>query len=243
MLTASERARVEADNWAEIAGHWNQTEVPELWVDRPPTEKATVIFYDPAQDLAQRAREWGHQLEGNDLSSLALFAAGLARAEERGWEQGTQDIATQAYEARKFLMGDRVAFWAIPWLDSVSRGYPRYGARADLDRDLLLHLADEARIAPMLPGTEGIFMEGEDSYGPVDPGVHWPRWTDSLWSGAVVLETDRTTDRVVLYDQAAGRWADLGTQHSGSAQLWLDLSERASGTAARLGSKTREVKT
>lgn len=239
MLTASERARAEADNWAEIAGHWTQANVPDLWADRPPTEKDTVIFYDPTEDLVRRARGWGHVLGGEDLSSLALFAAGLARAEERGWEEGPADIATLAYEARMFLMGDRIASWAIPWLDSVSRGYPRYGAQADLDRALLLQLADEARIASMLPGREGIFIEGEDSYGPVDPGVRWPKWTESLWSGAVFLQPDHTTDRVDLYEQAASRWADLGTEHPGSAQLWLDLSTRAAGTAARLRSKTR----
>ncbi len=238
MPTATERALAEKELWAGLADHWSHEAIPDLWADRPPTEKDTVIFYDPTEDLARRAGEWGHALKGDDLSSLALFAAGLARAEERGWEEGTPDVATQAYEARKFLMGDRIAAWAIPWLDSVSRVYPRYGARANLDRDLLLRLANEARIAPALPGTEGIFIEGEDSYGPVDPGDRWPKWTESLWSGAVVFQTDRTTVRVEVYEQAASRWTDLGAEHEGSAQLWLDLSARAAGTAARLESKT-----
>lgn len=239
MLTASERARVEADQWAELAEHWTPAKAPELWADRAPTEKATVIFYDPSQDIARRAGDWGHELESDDLSSLALFAAGLAVAEEHGWNEGTPDIATRAYEARKFLLGDRIAHWAIPWLDAVGRGYPRYRDPAQLDRDHLLRLADETRIAPALPGSEGILMEGEDSYGPTDPGDRWPEWTGSLWSGAVVLRANPSSGRVDLYEQAVKRWARLGAEHAGSAQLWLDLSERAAGTAARLGSKTR----
>ena len=157
--------------------------------DRPPTEKDTVIFYDPTEDIARRTGEWGHDAESDDLSSLAHFAAALAVTEAAAWEESTLDLATRAYESRKFLLGDRIAPWAIPWLDAVGRCYPRYRDQAHLDRDILLRLADEARIAPKLPGTEGIFMEGEDSYGPVEPESHWPEWSGSLWSGAVVLRT------------------------------------------------------
>lgn len=237
--TASERARVEADCWAELAEHWTRAEVAELWTERPPTEKATIVFYDPSQDIARRAGEWGHELEGDDLSSLALFAAGLAAAEERGWDEGTPDMATRAYEARRFLLRDRIASWAIPWLDTVGGGYSQYRDQAHHDRDMLLRLGDEARIAPALPGSEGIFIEGEDSYGPVGPGNHWPAWTGSLWSGAVILRENPSSGWVDLYEQAVKRWAYLGAEHAGSAQLWLDLSERAANTAVRLRSGLR----
>ena len=237
MLTASERARAEADYWAEIAGHWRQADVPELWADRPPTEKDVVIFYDPSEDIARKGGDWGHDVEDDDLSSLALFAAALAVTEADAWEDSTLDVATRAYESRKFLLGDRIAPWAIPWLDTVGRCYPRYREQAHLDRDLLLRLANEARIAPRLPGSEGIFMKGEDSYGPVDPGVHWPEWTGSLWSGAVVLGENPSSGRVDLFEDAVRRWANLGAEHAGSAQLWLDLSERAARTATKLRSE------
>ena len=236
--TAPERARAEANQWAEIAEHWTQAKVPELWAERPPTEKATIVFYDPSQDIARRAAEWGHELEGDDLSSLALFAAGLAAAEERGWNEGTPDIATRAYETRRFLLRDRIVFWATPWLDAVSRGYSHYRHQAHHDRDLLLRLGDEARIAPALPGSEGIFMEGEDSYGPVDPGDRWPRWTGSLWSGAVVFRMDRVSNLVSFYERTVETWAGFASEHPGSAQLWLDLSARARRTSARLRSRT-----
>ena len=238
MLTASEQARAEADHWAGIARHWNQDTVAELWDDRPPTEKDTVIFYDPTEDIARRTGEWGHDAESDDLSSLAHFAAALAVTEAAAWEESTLDLATRAYESRKFLLGDRIAPWAIPWLDAVGRCYPRYRDQAHLDRDILLRLADEARIAPKLPGTEGIFMEGEDSYGPVEPESHWPEWSGSLWSGAVVLRTGLSSGPIELFEDAVTRWAHLGSEHDGSAQLWHDLSERAARTAVRLRSET-----
>jgi len=236
-LTASERARAEADYWAEIAERWTQVKVPELWADRPPTEKNTVLFYDPSQDIARRASEWGYAVESNDLSSLALFAAGLAVAEERGWDEGTPDIATRAYEARRLLIGDRIVHWAVPWLDAVGHNYGGYAEVAFSDRDLILGFADEAKVAPATPGPEGIFVDGEDSYGPIEPVAGWSQWTGSLWSGEVVFHSDRLANQIAIYEKAAGKWAGYAAEHAGTAQLWLDLSERAARSSRHL--KTR----
>lgn len=234
MLTASERAGAEADYWAGIAEHWRQVGIPELWADRPPTEKDVVLFHDPALDIARRASDWGYAVEGDDLSSLALFAAGLAVAEERAWDEGTPDIATRAYEARRFLIGDRIVHWAIPWLDAVGRSYPGYGEVAFSDRDLILGLADEAKVAPAAPGPEGLFVDGEDSYGPIEPATSWSQWTESLWSGGVVLQTDRSLNLIGFYDRAVGRWSGHAEKHPGTAQLWIDLSERAARSSRHL---------
>jgi hypothetical protein len=234
---ASERARAEAAYWAEIAEHWRQVKVPELWADRPPTEKDTVIFYDPTQDIAGVARDWGHRVESDDLSSLALFAAGLAVSEERGWDDVTPDIATRAYEARRFLIGDRIVHWAVPWLDAVGHNYARHAEVAFSDRDLILGFADEAKVAPATPGSEGLFVDGEDSYGPIEPAARWSRWTESLWSGAVVLQSDRLTNLFGFYERAAGRWAGYAAEHIGTAQLWIDLSKRAATTSQHLKSR------
>lgn len=235
--TASERARAEADHWAEIAGRWKQADVPELWADRPPTEKDTVIFHDPSRDIARRTREWGHELENDDLSSLSLFAAGLAVAEERGWEEGTPDVATRAYEARRFLIEDRIVHWAIPWLDAIGHNYVSFAQVAFSDRDLILGFADEAKVAPATPGSEGLFVDGEDSYGPIEPHTSWSEWTDSLWSGVVVVQSDRVANLVALYERSAEKWAGYAAEHPGTAQLWIDLSKRAATTSRHLNTR------
>ncbi len=228
MPTATEKALAEQELWVGLADHWSHEMVPRLWADRPPTEVAVVVFYDPADDLNRRAGKWGHQLPGNDLSSLASFAAGLARAEADGWETGARDIATRAYEARRFLLADRVVHWAVPWLDAVGRSHDTHRQTALADRDVLLALADEARVAPPIPGPEGIRVDGEDSYGPIDhPTPDLPGWKRSLWSGVIVLKSDPPSELAGFFEDAANRWTQLATDHPGSAQLWIDLSQRA----------------
>jgi hypothetical protein len=210
--TAPERARAEADRWVELARHWTES---------GPTETAVVVFYDPKTDLERRASDWGHTFDAVDLSALALFAAGLAITEAEAWEEETLDVATRAYEARRFLLGDRIIHWAVPWLEAMQ-------ARSDCG--FLLDLADEMQLAPQLPGREGLQAHGEDSYGPIGVGVGDTR---SLWSGAVILKSP--DDPVHLYRQASARWDELAQARPGSSQLWADLSERAAASADACG--------
>lgn len=242
MRTASERATEERDFWVGLAQHWNRDTSAELWSDRRPSEKAVVIFHDPREDLNRRATRWNHQLPGTDLASIALFAAGLAAAEADSWDRDIGDIATRAYEDRRFLVGDRLIHWAIPWLDTVGRCYSAYEALAHGDRNDLLHLAEEMRVAPALAGQEGLSLEGEDSYGPVEmtPG---PQWLRSLWSGALILDptapsTGETLgpDLRLIYDSSGMRWSGFATRYEGSARLWLDLADRARRTVAAIDS-------
>ena len=195
MPTASEIARIEAEGWVELADHW---------ASEKPTELDVVVFHDPSDDLVRRAAAWGHQLPSVDLSALSLFAAALAIKEAEAWEERTLDLATRAYEARRFLLSDRIIHWAVPWLISVG---------ADDDLRFLLDLADEMKVAPQLPGTEGLVVEGEDSYGPIDE----IRGLLSGWVG----ESERP-------DNLSRFWQELAADHPGTAQLWLDLAARVS---------------
>jgi hypothetical protein len=232
MPTASDLALEERDFWLEMTDRWTNGFAPELWEDRPPTEKDVVVFFDPGPDLARRASEWGHDLPDVDLASLAAFASGLADLEAGSWSSDEPDLATRAYEARRFLLGDRLIHWAVPWLDVVGRRYPKYEDAAHHDRDTLLKLADVMRLAPELPGREGLLVEGEDSFGPMEVPAGEP-WTSSLWSGALILEgVGENDDLTAYYEAAATRWGDLATRHPGSAQLWLDLAVRARATAS-----------
>ena len=236
MPTATERATAEKNRWALLSGHWKRSAVPDLWDDRPPTEKDVIRFHDPQQDLTKRASDWGYDLPGFDLSSLATFAAGLASAEAEGWDLEKPDIATRAYEARRFLLGDRIIHWAVPWLDAVGRSYPGHQETANSDRDILLDLADDARVAPSLPGREGIRMTGEDSYGPINLEQPMEKWLDSLWSGTGLLgdQPESTTDLAALYETESERWTAMATDHPGTAEMWEDLSLRATATTETL---------
>lgn len=200
MPTASERARAEKQGWMNLAG-----------LAAPPSEKDVVVFYDPAPDLRRRG------IADDDLASLARFASGLCEAEARGWEEEDRDVATRAYEERRFLVGDRIIAWAVPWLDAVG---------AHEERDFLLDRGDEMRVAPILPGREGLQPAGEDSFGSLRQGIGM---VDSLWSGAV------TFDSPPDYLKAATKWEALAAEHPGSAQLWTDLAERARRSAGQRG--------
>lgn len=251
MPTASERSAAEADRWSRLAGRWGEESAKGLWDDRPPTERAVIVFYDPVRDLAKRAAGWGYELAGPDLGSLALFAAALARAEAEGWQSGIGDVATRAYEARRFLLADRILHWAVPWLDATGRWYPQFSDSTRDDRDFLLDLADDMRVAPTAPGSEGLVVEGEDSYGRIGRIGDVDRWISSLWSGHLMLsaEWDGISDAgrggpsseaplgaitggdlAPLYQAASNRWAEVAERHPGSAQIWTDLAERARAT-------------
>lgn len=234
MPTASERARVEAAGWAQLAEHWSQEAAPDLWQDRPPTENHVVVFHDPKDDLHHRGHRWGHHFEETDLESLALFAAGLAQAEADAWDSNQPDVATKAYEDRRFLLGDRVIHWAVPWLETVRLHHPPYETLAQSDRDFLLRLADEMRVAPILPGTEGLVVDGDDSFGPTSKWQGHHKWLTSLWSGALVFKIHEGADLALYYADSALRWEAMAIAHDGSAQLWMDLAIRAANTARLL---------
>lgn len=233
MPTASDVAHEERDLWLEVAGHWDSEQVPEVWEDRPPTEKSVVVFFDPMPDLTRRASDWGHRLPGPDLASLSSFASGLADLEADSWASDKPDLATRAYEARRRLVGDRVIHWAVPWLDVVGRCYPAHRDIAHRDHDALLELADVMRVAPELPGTEGLRVAGEDSFGPTE--ITSDAWTTSLWSGALIVGgLGEIVDLQAFYRAAATQWGEVADLHPGSRQLWLDLAARARHTVAML---------
>ena len=101
---------------------------------------------------------------------------------------------------------------------------------------MLLDLSDDARVAPSLPGREGIRAPGEDSYGPINLEQPLERWLGSLWSGTVLLgdQPESATSLAVLYETESERWTAMATDHPGSAEMWEDLSHRATTTAERL---------
>ncbi|MGB7860805.1 MAG: hypothetical protein WBM90_09935 [Acidimicrobiia bacterium] len=227
MHTASERARQERDSWATLADHWSSDRVPDLWDVRVPSERAVIVFHDPSDDLNRRAREWSHQLPSHQLGALALFAASLAETEAHAWDQSALDVATRAFESRRFLFADRIVHWAVPWLVFAKSLQPDVTTAAQGDIGFLLALGDEMRVAPVLTGREGLVIEGEDSYGPLEEVS-----TESLWAGMVVIDAANPPppDR---FGEAARIWSEFANLHPGSAQLWLDLAHRARATVAR----------
>lgn len=242
MPTASEASFEEARRWNDLAERWVRNRVGVLWDDRPPTEKAVVVYFDPIEDLRNKALRSGHDLEDTSLPALARFAAELAGDEGRHWAAGEPDLATRAYELRRFLIGDRIVHWAVPWLDTVGRCYPGTREEAHADRDFLLAVADEMRIEPAVSGRVGLVIEGEDSYGRIEMVDAIDRWLSSLWSGHLMLEAtwaslrseggDPSPDELALvYEIAEHRWLGLAERHPGSAQIWLDLATRARRTA------------
>ncbi len=239
-----------------IADDWSLERPWRVFADRPPTEASVVRFHDPVDDLVRRGAEWGFDPGSGDLATLCRFAAGLAAAEADAWRGDAPDVALRAYEARRFLLADRILHWAVPWLDAAGRCHPESRPAAHHARDELLALGEEHRAAPRLTGTEGVYPPGEDAYGPVEVPTLPELWLDSLWSGTVlfqatiaslagvadaprVLSADRIDrhrdDLVSLYELAAARWRRRSAEYPGSAALWLDLSARAERTAGRLG--------
>ena len=194
MPTASSAARTESLRWVELAERNRHS----------PTEKEIVVVHDPAADLQRRAHEWGYVLEGFALSSLAEFAGALAHTEAEAWDDGSLDVATRAFDARRRLLGDRIIHWAVPWLLAIG---------ADEDARFLLEVGDEMRVAPSLTGHEGLMVSGEDSFGPLGQ-------RGGIWSGWV--GEDKRPDDLVRF------WTDLAGSHPGSARLWYDLAARAS---------------
>ncbi len=213
VTSAAAAARAEAEVWAGLVG----AGLPEA------TEADVVRFHDPGPDLDRRAAAWGHGFAGYQLAALARFAAALALAEADAWDADEPHVATRAYEDRRFLLGDRIAHWAVPWLDAI-------GAAGE--RDALLALGDRLRPAPLLTSTEGIVPPGHDEYGPLPDDVPLDDLLGSVWSGLVQL--GRPLPDPARYDGAAARWEGLATAHPGTAALWAALAGRAAATARRL---------
>ena len=234
MPTASERASAEAGRWRGIAARWSPQQVPDIYADVPPSEHAVVAFFDPNGDLERRTTDWGFAMQRPHLDELARFAASLAEAEREAWEGDVPDLALRAYETRRLLVGDRIAHWAVPWLDAVGRSNQDLRAAAKNDRDTILAIADEMRIAPALSGSEGMVVPGEDTFGPIVADVPLHLFLRSLWSGDVLLRTSNEPVGAEQYEAAAERWRSLAEGHPGSARLWLDLANRAEHTARSL---------
>ncbi|NNL70826.1 MAG: hypothetical protein HKO70_12780 [Acidimicrobiia bacterium] len=261
MPTKSEAAAAaarEAAIWAELASEWVPERHPDLWDDLPPTEAAVVRFYQPDEDLARRAGYWSYQPARWDLAGLCWFGAALARTEADAWESDDPHVATRAYADRRFLLGDRLLHWAVPWLEAAGRCYGSEREIAGGAEEHLLALGDQMRPAPALStGTEGLMAPGEDSYGAVALTRPLTDYLLSVWSGRVVMastvaslsagtvatrmipedwlaEPDQRMVLSTMYSVAAARWRRLAADHAGSARLWLDLAERADRTARAL---------
>lgn len=235
---AANAAEGEVRFWVDLAERWSASARPQQWADRPAREVDVVVFHDPAADLDRRAARWGHTLPGHGLDDLARFAAGLASAEAEAWRFDQPDVATRAFEERRFLLADRVLHWAVPWLDAMGRCHPDVHDDADAARRGLLDLAETMRAAPRLTGTEGVHPVGEDAYGPVALDVPISRWLDSVWSGSVLLAATRrsmaeeeSSAVPTLFEVAAAKWRRVADTYPGSAALWLDLGDRAARTA------------
>jgi len=250
---AAAAASTEAVRWLIVADG-----VPADWQDVAPVEMAVVRFHDPSLDLEQRAARWSHALPDHRLGSLALFAAGLAGAEAEAWRRGDPHIATRAYEDRRFLVGDRIIHWAVPWLDEAGRCYREHRDMTHRARDELLSLGDHLRPAPDLGADAGLRAMGEDAYGPVAPVRVDGGGLRSLWSGALLLDAtvrsltgevgsrglvvDAAHSGVLarLFENAAGRWADMARRHPGTGLLWNDLARRAARSAQAVSSASGE---
>lgn len=256
--TAATAARAEAAQWASVAAEWVSDRHPDLWADLPPTEQHVVRYYQPGADLAGRAGRWGYELTSGDLSDICRFGAALAATEAGAWEDDDPSIATRAYEDRRHLLGDRLLHWAIPWFDAAGRCHPDEREPAEASERTLLEIGDRLRPAPALStGLEGLFVPGEDSYGPLERPAPLPDFVLSVWSGRVVMQAtleslageplgrravpadwptdpDKAPLLATTFAVTSPRWRRLAATHPGSARLWLDLAARAEMTAALL---------
>lgn len=218
LMRASERATREAVEWVEIAE----------WVDSLPsheevTERALTGF-DPGSDLARRTRRWSYVLPNHTARALAIYAAALARAEAEAWERDDPVVATQALSDRRFLLGDRVVHWVVPWLLPI-------GSASETARQVVvavLAIGDHHRPAPSLISGEGVFPPGNDSIGPLNHDVD----ISSLLSGWV-FPGEPPSDLAPSYRSAERRWQELAARHPGTSQLWVDLAKRAGRSAER----------
>ncbi|MFW2339766.1 MAG: hypothetical protein ACN4GK_06930 [Acidimicrobiia bacterium] len=255
--SAATAAAEEAAQWMRIARDWHPGRQRVAQIDLTPSEASVVALFDPADELTRRAKTWSYEMTGSHLSDLARFAAALARAESDAWLSDRGHIATRAYQDRRFLLGDRILHWAIPWFDAVARQYPSVNVLANDTKDQLLRLGELHRPAPALSGTEGLVVPGFDGYGPLDISAPFEELMLSIWSGSVLLNgylgglfgeplTSRQLPRgwdsipgarraiEATYRASATRWDELAERNHGTAQLWRDLANRARRSATVL---------
>jgi hypothetical protein len=252
-VSATRRAAEERDRWVDVV------ELCRTLIDHgvdPAPFELTCTGFDPSEDLIRRAGRWQHQLENGGLVGLARFAAGLAQAESDAWKTEDGVTATKAFEDRRFLLGDRIVHWAVPWSDAAGRCHHPIRQAAHGIRDHLLVIGDEMRVAPILTGDEGLHAPGEDSLGPIAVGlpsrlgllgsgtILFSATIDSLTSGAMMNPTptpEELTPRIrfdlgVHYRAVAARWRRMAAEHQGTARLWRDLAARAEHTGLLLTS-------
>jgi len=216
MTSAHETAEEEAAEWGFIA---TIAEMLAEYAVPPPTEVA-VTGFDPAADLERRTSEWFHRLPNHELASLARFAGGLANAEAEAWRGEDPSVATRALSDRRFLFGDRLVHWAIPWVVSFGSLDLDSGPEAVAVVERMLAIGDRHRPAPALTGTEGLVPPGHDSIGPLQDGLDTTTALCGWFFGAGVVEAS-------AFEAAAALWDDLATRHAGTAQLWQDYATRA----------------
>lgn len=221
---AAQACLAEVQVWAGIAASWAEVP-PPLVDDVAPMESAVMRTADHVEDLNRRAATWGFEITTGDLAEVSRFGAGLAAAEARAWDADEPHVATRAYADRRFLLGDRLVHWAVPWLSSVTDAYPELADKAVATSRGLLLMGDSMRPAPALTASEGLVIPGHDSYGllaPEPPG-------GGLLSGMVVLAPHRA-NLEEAYGEAEQRWVRLAGGHPGTARLWTDLAARTSTT-------------
>lgn len=224
----------EFDLWAESARSVDR--LLESWSDLRPAEALVADLYNPAPDLQRRALSWSHEFRTGELPELLAFGAGLVTAALEATEKKLPDIAARALSDRRFLLGDRILHWAVPWLDAV-------GPPGEEAMSALLDLGDRHRPEPELSGNEGLTAPGEDRFG-----ARTLAPLSSLLCGGVVLESTaaqwgstRTSLRAGAFPPAAAewlgeraaRWEQFRRDHPGSAALWRDLAERARASSVR----------
>lgn len=217
-MSAADTARAEAAQWAFIA---DLAQVLTRGDDVVQTELTTTGF-DPSQDLDRRTEPWAHSLADHTLASLSRFAAGLAEAEAEGWEENAGSVATRALEGRRFLLGDRIVHWAVPWLVSLGVAEPASGPEALAVVERLLDLGDRHRPAPALTGSEGLFPPGCDSIGEIPSGLDVTTFANG-W----LFADPRSEVGPEPFAAAAALWTELADSHPGTAQLWQDMATRA----------------
>jgi hypothetical protein len=210
MSPAADAARAEAERWAEV--------VRALEV--APFETA-VTGVDPGAELGRRGDRWSYRFATGDLAEVCLFAAGLAVAEAEAWNDDDPIIATRAHEDRRFVAGDRVVWWAVPWALEANPAVA----------EMLLELGESLRVAPALVGTEGLVVPGHDTLGPIEPDRPLDDWLATVLSGAVLHGRPPTVD---IYRTAESMWTEMTWRWPGTAQIWIDLAARAARTVALL---------
>ncbi len=217
-MSAAEVARAESAQWAFIA---DLAVVVTQGDDVVPTELTTTGF-DPSHDLDRRTESWAHSLPDHTLASLSRFAAGLATAEADAWDDEDPSVATRALSDRRFLLGDRIVHWAIPWLISLGVAEPASGPETLAVVERLLDLGDRHRPAPALTRSEGLFPPGCDSIGEIPSSLDVTTFANG-W----LFADPRSEVGPEPFTAAARLWTELATAHPGTAQLWQDMATRA----------------